>query len=52
MDPRYQSVTTRLSDAEFTELPAWMERQPEPKPTRSGALRAMVQTVLGMLEKE
>jgi cytochrome c553 len=48
---RYNNVTTTLSDEEYAQLLAWIEKQPEPKPTRSEALRAMLQAVLGILEK-
>jgi hypothetical protein len=38
---RYKNVITTLSDDEYAQLLAWIEQQPDPKPTRSAALRGV-----------
>jgi len=35
--------TVRLSVKLQAEITAWIERQPEPRPTRSEAIRALIQ---------
>lgn len=48
---RYKNVTTTLSDQEFQRLMEWINRQPEPKPRRSEALRELVLSALAISEK-
>jgi hypothetical protein len=49
--PRAINVTTTLSNEEYEQLLAWIDEQPNPKPTRAAALRKFVLAGLGMLEQ-
>ena len=48
---RYNNVITTLSDDEYAQLLAWIEKQPDPKPTRSVAVRGFVLAALGLMGK-
>jgi hypothetical protein len=43
---RYNNVITTLSDEEYAQLLAWIDKQPDPKPTRSVAVRGFVLAAL------
>jgi hypothetical protein len=45
------NITTTLSEDEYAQLLAWIEKQPDPKPLRSGAVRRFLLAGLGILEK-
>jgi hypothetical protein len=49
---RYNNVVTTLGDDEYAALLAWIEKQPDPKPTRSVAVRAFVLAALGLTDKK
>lgn len=46
-NPRYNTVTTNFSDAEFHALNLWIEKQ-NPKPNKAAALRSFVLNGLGL----
>jgi hypothetical protein len=48
---RYNNVTTTLSDEEYARLLAWIDNQPDPKPTRSDAMRGFILAGLGILAR-
>jgi hypothetical protein len=49
---RQQGVLVRLPPEQFARLDTWIAQQPDPKPTRPEAIRAMIAATLHLMTEE